>query len=120
MNDIQKKEDITLLVETFYAKVFQDELLMPFFADLDFELHKPRMIHFWSFVLLDEAGYTTNVFDKHAHMALKDEHFTRWVETFCATVDKLFEGPKAEDAKLRAKTLGYTFASKMKSINKTS
>ncbi|MFN0033145.1 MAG: group III truncated hemoglobin [Flavobacteriales bacterium] len=111
--DIADKEDIALMVETFYAKVFADPLLAVFFQDLDFESHKPRMIHFWSFVLLDEPGYTTNVFDKHAHMPLKKEHFTRWVEIFCHNVDEHFSGPKAEDAKLRARTIGFTFASKM-------
>jgi hemoglobin len=114
MTDIQNKNDIILLVDTFYGKVLKDELLSPFFAHIDFEHHKPRMIHFWSFALLDEPGYTTNVFDKHAHMPLKDEHFNRWLALFCGTVDELFAGTKAEDAKLRARTIGYTFAAKMK------
>jgi hemoglobin len=94
--------------------VLENALLAPFFAHLDFEKHKPRMIHFWSFVLLDEAGYTTNVFDKHAHMHLKDEHFDEWLGLFEATVNDLFEGPKASDAILRAKTIGFTFAAKFR------
>lgn len=114
MKDISNKEDIVLLVDEFYSRVLENALLAPFFAHLDFEKHKPKMIHFWSFVLLDEAGYTTNVFDKHAHMALKDEHFDEWLRLFVATVDDLFVGPKAEDAKLRARTIGFTFAAKFR------
>ncbi len=115
--EISTREDIILLVDEFYASVLQDEILKPFFADLDFEHHKPKMIHFWSFVLLNEPGYTTNVFDKHVHMHLKDEHFDRWLLLFHQTVDRLFEGEKASDAKFRATTIGWTFKEKFKKMN---
>jgi hemoglobin len=107
--DIISKEDIHLLVDVFYGDVMQDELLKGFFSHMNFEEHKPRMVHFWSFVLLDEPGYSTNVFDKHVHMKLYDEHFDRWMFHFEKTVDHLFNGEKAETAKLRAKTLSWTF-----------
>jgi hemoglobin len=115
--EINTHQDIVLLVDEFYASVLQDEILKPFFADLDFEHHKPGMIHFWSFVLLNEPGYTTNVFDKHVHMRLKDEHFDRWLSLFHQTVDRLFEGEKANDAKFRATTIGWTFKEKFKKMN---
>jgi hemoglobin len=115
--EINTHQDIVLLVDEFYSSVLQDEILKPFFADLDFEHHKPRMIHFWSFVLLNESGYTTNVFDKHVHMHLKDEHFDRWLSLFHQTVDRLFEGEKANDAKFRATTIGWTFKEKFKKMN---
>ncbi len=114
MKPISTKEDIQLLVDTFYSAVLNDELLKPFFSHVDFDTHKPKMIHFWSFVLLDEPGYTTNVFDQHVHMPLKDEHFDRWLSLFNQTVDQLFEGEKANDAKLRAATIGWTFKEKFK------
>jgi hemoglobin len=105
------------LVDVFYGDVMQDELLKGFFSHMNFEEHKPRMIHFWSFVLLDESGYTTNVFDKHVHMKLNDEHFDRWMFHFEKTVDKLFSGEKAETAKFRAKTLSWTFKEKFRKMN---
>ena len=70
MTDIQTKEDVTLLVDKFYDAVLKDETLAPFFKRLNFEKHLPKMIHFWSFVLLDEPGYTTNVTEKHEKMPL--------------------------------------------------
>jgi len=115
--DIQHKSDIVKLVDEFYGRVLKDEVIKEFFADLDFEHHKPKMIHFWSFVLLDEEGYTTNVFDKHTHMALKGEHFDRWLVLFESTVDDLFEGEKATMAKFRAKTIGWTFKEKFRKRN---
>jgi hemoglobin len=117
MDDIRSEADITLLVDTFYSRVLQNEILAPFFANLDFEAHKPKMIFFWSFVLLEKTGYTTNVFDKHIHMPLKREHFNEWVHLFHQTVDDLFVGEKANDAKFRATTLGWTFGEKMEKLH---
>lgn len=117
MRDISTKSDIELLVDTFYGFLFADEEMSVFFKDIDFEHHKPRIVFFWSFVLLNEPGYTTNVFEKHVHMPLKPEHFDRWVMYFHKAVDQLFEGEIANDAKFRATTLGWTFKEKMKKID---
>jgi hemoglobin len=114
MNDIQSKQDVTNLVNWFYGKVLQDELLAPFFARLDFEAHKPKMIHFWSFVLLNEPGYKTNVTEKHLHMPLKPEHFERWLHLFKETIDESFSGENAELAKQRAGIIAWTIGEKMK------
>ncbi len=115
--DILTKEDIVLLVDVFYDRVLQDKKLAHFFAHLNFEEHKPKMVHFWSFVLLDESGYTTNVFDKHANLHANSSDFNAWVSLFHSTVNELFEGEKAEAAKFRATTLGYTFGSKLDALN---
>lgn len=112
MKTITSKADIELLVDTFYTAVLKDEQLAPFFAHLNFVEHLPKMVHFWSFVLLDEPGYTTNVTEKHQHMKLNKALFDRWVELFHATVDQLFEGEKAQLAKERATVLGWTMGSK--------
>ncbi|MFT5777093.1 MAG: hemoglobin [Crocinitomicaceae bacterium] len=113
MTDIQSKEDIQNLVDLFYGKVLVDSLLAPFFAAMNFEAHKPRMVNFWSFVLLDEAGYTTDVTQKHMRMRLNKEHFDQWLSLFNTTVDEHFEGPKAEAAKQRALLVGWTIQSKL-------
>jgi hemoglobin len=115
--DIQTKEDIARLVNVFYDRVLQNEKLVHFFAHLNFEEHKPKMVHFWSFVLLDESGYNTNVFDKHANLHANSSDFNEWVSLFHSTVNELFEGEKAEAAKFRATTLGYTFGFKLDALN---
>ena len=112
MKAIENKNDIEQLVDTFYTAVLKDELLAPFFTRLNFVEHLPKMVHFWSFVLLDEPGYTTNVTEKHQHMKLNKDLFDRWVGLFHATVDQLFEGEKAQLAKERATVLGWTMGSK--------
>lgn len=113
MKKIETNDDIVRLVDLFYGKVLNDSLLSPFFKHLNFEQHKPKMVHFWSFVLLDVSGYTTNVTDKHLNMPLEKVHFDRWLELFNDTVDENFEGDNAEVAKQRAKIVGWTIASKM-------
>jgi len=112
MKAIETKADVELLVDTFYTAVLRDEQLSPFFQHLNFAQHLPKMVHFWSFVLLDESGYTTNVTDKHAHMKLTQALFDQWVILFHETIDSLFDGEKAELAKQRATVLGWTMGSK--------
>jgi hemoglobin len=113
MKEIESKEDVQFLVSTFYGKVLMNEELKPFFSQLDFEAHLPKMIHFWSFVLLDEANYKTNVTEKHLQMPLKKENFDTWLRLFGETVDEHFEGEKAEIAKQRAFTIAWTISNKM-------
>jgi hemoglobin len=117
-HDIRDKKDIELMIRTFYGSLFTDESIKEVFANTDFEAHMPHMIAFWSFVLLDEEGYKTNVFEKHMHLSIKEEHFDTWVRHFIDTIDLLFKGEKAELAKLRAQTLAFTFRSKMKQMRK--
>jgi len=113
MNDISSKEDVTQLVHAFYEKVLLDQELSPLFSDLNFEIHMPKMIHFWSFALLNEPGYTTNVVEKHLQMPLKEVHFERWLFLFNETIDDFFSGEIANQAKQRAQLIGWTIKSKI-------
>lgn len=117
-HDIRNKEDIELMIRTFYGALLTNESIKPVFANTDFEAHMPHMIAFWSFVLLDEVGYTTNVFDKHVHLHIKEEHFEIWLNHFEKTINDLFEGEKAELAKQRAQMIAYTFKNKLKQMGK--
>jgi hemoglobin len=114
LHDIAAHQDVEKLVDAFYSGVVNDALLAPFFSEIDFEHHKPRMVHFWSFVLLDEPGYNTNIFDKHVKMALTKEALHQWVFLFEQTARQHFSGEKTEQAILRAKTIAWTFQEKMK------
>jgi hemoglobin len=114
LRDISSEEDVAFLVKTFYGRVVHDELLAPHFANVDFEHHMPRMTAFWNFILLDKAGYTGNVFDKHAQLPINETHFDRWILHFTSVLHDFFEGEKASLAKQRAEVLKFTFLSKMK------
>lgn len=106
------------MVKSFYESLLTEESMKPMFAHIDFEKHMPHMVAFWSFVLLDEAGYTTNVFDKHVNLGIKKEHFKTWLIHFENTVNSHFEGEKAELAKQRANLIAYTFEKKLTALGK--
>ena len=114
IKDIEKPADVEHLVRTFYSRLLTDPFMLPFFEGVDFEAHFPRMMAFWSFILLDAEGFTGNVFDVHRRLDIDERHFERWISTFHKTVDDLFMGKVAEKAKQQAEVIGYNFQSKLK------
>ena len=112
--DIITQNDVELLVRTFYGRIKEDAFMSPFFENVDFEHHFPRMIAFWAFILIDAEGFTGNVFDAHRRLDIDERHFERWISTFQHTVDDLFQGKKAELAKQQAEVIGFNFQSKLK------
>jgi hemoglobin len=118
--DITQKEDIQLLVDSFYEKVLKDETIGYIFTDvakLNVPEHMPIMYDFWSSVLLGTTAYKRNPMDKHFALnekePLKKEHFDRWLELWFETVDELFTGEIAKEAKNRASTIGRLMLFKM-------
>lgn len=111
--DIETRADVATLVQTFYQELVRHDLMSPHFTQTDFEHHMPRMIGFWAFILLDEPMQIGNVFEAHRHLDIDERHFKVWIDTFCATVEALFEGKNAEKAKQNAQVIGFTFQSKM-------
>ena len=114
--DICGIEDIKLLVDEFYAKVQEDELLAPIF---NFRLsthwgpHLEKMYTFWNAALFGVKGYNGNPFMKHATMELEAEHFERWLDMFNETINAHFEGPIADDTKKRALIMAAMFSHKL-------
>lgn len=112
MKEIEQTEDVALLVHTFYDKLIADELVSHFFKDLDLAEHLPKIVRFWSFILLDEPGYSANMMEKHAKLDLNEAAFDRWLKLFHETVDQFFTGEKAELAKQRSSLIAWTMKSK--------
>lgn len=107
--DIQHRGDIERLIDTFYDKVKADPVIGYIFNDIarvDWPKHLPIMYDFWEFLLLNGKNYHGNPIEKHfslhAQHPLTAAHFDRWLELFQATVDELFSGAVADDAKSRA------------------
>ena len=112
MQDITSKSDIELLVNTFYQKVAQDAVIGHFFNDVakvHWDTHLPKMVEFWSLLVLGEGDYTGNTTQKHVELhqnaPLSYGHFEHWVNLFHQTVDELFAGENAELAKSKAQYL---------------
>ena len=107
--DISNEEDIRNLVDAFYDKVKQDEVIGHIFHKVigeDWSHHLPIMYRFWSTILLNKEGYKGNVMQKHIDLdkqvRLEKEHYDRWLSLWKETVDDLIEGEKAGEAKNRA------------------
>lgn len=111
--DINSRDDIVVLVDTFYAKVQADEKLAPVFIHVDWEKHLPLMYSFWASMVLGEQSYRGNPFERHKGLPIGAAHFDRWVKLFVATVDLHFSGEKAEEIKHRAMAIAGVFQHKL-------
>lgn len=107
--DIRNRKDIEKLVNIFYDKVKTDEVIGYLFTDaaqVNWNLHLPKMYDFWENILFYSANYNGSpmVVHKELHQKspIKPEHFQHWNELFNQTVDKLFQGAKADEIKNRA------------------
>jgi hemoglobin len=115
MTDITSRADIERLVNTFYERVRGDELLGPIFdtvAQVDWDAHLPKMYAFWDAVLFGTTGFKGNPMAVHRALAQKTpltpREFERWLGIFNQSVDALFAGPMADEAKIRAVRIAAT------------
>ena len=123
--DITDRDDLDKLIETFYGRVFADDQLGPFFTQVALtpETHLPLLADFWETVLLGRNLYHQNVIQKHAELnkqrPLEPHHFERWLSLFVTTVDELFAGPVAEQAKIRAQSMAVVLQVKIHALSTT-
>jgi hemoglobin len=113
--DIENRADIDRLLTRFYEEAFADDLIGFIFTDvakLDLEHHLPIIGDFWESLLLGTNAYQKhqrNPMQIHAVLNMQTpllpKHFRRWVEIFERIVDDLFDGERAEFAKLRAEAI---------------
>ena len=110
--DIRNRKDIEKLVNAFYDKVKKDDVIGYLFNDVakvKWELHLPRMYDFWENILFYSGNYSGSpmVVHKELHQKspMNQQHFQHWNDLFNETVDKLFEGVKANEIKERASNI---------------
>lgn len=74
---------IEAFLRAFYGAAREDALLGPAFAGVaDWEHHIATITRFWCSVALMAGGYHGQPLRAHAHLALRPEHFARWLEIF--------------------------------------
>lgn len=124
--DLRNREDIILLVNTFYEKVERDAIIGPIFttvANVNWEKHLPLMYSFWCTLLLEERSYAGNPMQVHERLntqhPLLQYHFDGWLRIFVETVDELFAGVKAEEAKSRASQIAVLMHHRMRESERT-
>jgi hemoglobin len=109
-------DDVKKLVNSFYDKVRADDLLGPVFNERiqdRWPQHLEKMYAFWQTTLLGQHTYSGRPFPPHATLPVGHQHFERWIALFTETVDELFTGDKADEAKWRAGKIAEMFEMKV-------
>ncbi|HEU5482491.1 MAG TPA: group III truncated hemoglobin [Sphingomicrobium sp.] len=86
---------LATLVDRFYAKVREDEILGPVFDDAisDWPHHLGKMVDFWSSVMLTSGRYKGNPMMMHLkHKArIRPAMFGRWLELWRETAAEVLD-----------------------------
>ena len=119
--DINSKEDLTILVTSFYEKVRKNPEIGFIFDDIakvNWDVHTPIIIEFWEGVLFQSGNYRNNPIAIHKHVnslfPLEKKHFEEWLRLWNATVDEMFEGNNAELIKQRARSIATVIQIKIR------
>jgi hemoglobin len=115
--DLDTRGAIHDVVVHFYREVVFDDLLGPVFgevAEVDWAEHIPKLIDYWSRVLLGDRGYVGRIVASHRHVhglePLGLEHFDRWFALWETSIDAGWAGPVAERAKRHAARVATSLA----------
>ena len=118
--DIEDINDIKKLINEFYNRVKEDDIIGYLFNDIakvDWEKHLPIMYSFWEQILFHSGNYRGNAMQAHQRLhalsPLKPEHFERWLHLFNTTTDELFSGAKDLIIKQRALSIATTMQLKV-------
>lgn len=116
--DIETRDDVFKLVDAFYAKVRDDNTLGSIFNKKikDWNAHLQHLTTFWESTLfmhkkLDQK-YTGNpleahiTVDKENNNTITEIHFGIWLNYWLQTIDELYQGETANNAKRRARKMG--------------
>jgi hemoglobin len=91
---------IGALVDRFYARIQDDEMLGPIFARhvADWAQHLPRMKDFWASIMIEPGRYNGRPMQKHIALGiLTAAHFDRWLALWDDTVVQNVVDPAAAE-----------------------
>ncbi len=121
--DISSREDLFLLVSTFYEKLLADDSISYLFTDIakiKLDHHLPVLVDFWDSILFQSDTYHNNAMQPHINLhqrsPLLAKHFETWLRYFNETIDELFEGEKAFMAKEKALSIATVMKIKLMQI----
>lgn len=110
--DIQNREDIFLLVNTFYQQIKKDDLLGPVFnrmiATEEWPVHIEKLTDFWETNLFGIPKFKGSPTQKHIQTDatfdhnIQQKHFDQWLLLWGKTIDNLFKGDLATRAQMAA------------------
>ncbi len=85
------EEEISSLVDRFYAKVQLDAEIGPIFNEKveDWPTHLALLKNFWSTVMLTTGRYKGDPMMTHLQLPLEPSHFNRWLALFADTAKEV-------------------------------
>lgn len=103
------EQQLRMLVESFYARVREDELIGSLFNDAiqDWPEHLEQLTAFWSSVMLTSGRYKGSPLAAHQRHAdrMKPSMFVRWLEIWRRTAREVLEPSDAEAVIARAERI---------------
>lgn len=114
MNDVQTQNDLYIIVDEFYKKLFADERISYIFTEVipiheNLEEHLQTLVTFWSQAILGTGGYFKNLTQIHLDVNVKShlskELFEIWLFHFEAAINENFKGFNCERMKNMAHNL---------------
>lgn len=114
--EIGNIDQVKALVDKFYGKIREDDLLAPIFNRViqdNWPKHLEKMYAFWQTILLKEHTYYGSPFVPHANLPVEKRHFDRWLMLFDETLDENFKGQAAKEASWRAHKMAQMFQLKI-------
>ena len=114
-NDIQNREDVFLLVSSFYKKVRANQEIGHFFNESieDWPAHLEKLTDFWETNLFMVSRFRGNPMKVHKEVdatfnnSIEQRHFGTWLNMWFETLDELFEGDRANIARNRARNMAF-------------
>lgn len=105
------EQEISELVERFYAKVRVDEEIGPIFnrAIQDWPAHLALLKDFWSTVLLTTGRYKGDPMMTHLQLPLEPAHFERWLSLFAETAHETMPRAQAEHIIAKSRRIAGNF-----------
>ncbi len=86
------EDQIAELVDTFYTRVRQDDLIGPIFEVhvANWDTHLAKMKRFWSSAILRSGTYSGRPFEAHRKIpGLEQRHFDRWQSIFTEVTERV-------------------------------
>lgn len=115
MKKIENRSDVNHLVNCFYAKIRENQLLGPIFnrhiLENEWPEHLDTLTDFWETKIFGIPKFKGNptlkhvTVDKNLNHTIEQKHFEEWLQLWFETIDELFEGESAQKAKNAARKM---------------
>lgn len=104
-------QEISNLVDRFYAKVRLDPVIGPIFnaAIEDWPAHLSILKDFWSTVLLTNPRYKGDPLSKHLELPIEPQHFERWLQLFEETAHEVMPAEHASIVIIKSHRIAGNF-----------